>query len=156
MIWSRSERKNAPSVSLFDVDLTHSLLLANDLDLIAYFVCESNAGRHSFDEDKWRRRVRRIHLHILNANHSGKKRLARFDIFYPIQFECLGDFAKNARRGLKALGGYLENLAFRLEITGYREKNRHDEPAKETAQKIYTEIFPLRRCAAPDDLFRHP
>ena len=156
MIWSRSERKNAPSASLFDVDLTHSLLLANDLDLIAYFVCESNAGRHSFDEDKWRRRVRCIHLHILNANHSGKKRLACFDIFHPIQFECLGDFAKNPGRDFKALSRQLKNFALYLEITGYREKNRHDEPAKETAQKIYTEIFPLRRCAAPDDLFRHP
>jgi hypothetical protein len=40
------------SASLFDVDLTHPLLLTNDLDLIAYFVCESNAGRHSFDENK--------------------------------------------------------------------------------------------------------
>jgi len=52
IIWSRSERKNAPSASLFDVDLTHPFLLANDLDLIAYFVCETNAGGHSFDENK--------------------------------------------------------------------------------------------------------
>jgi hypothetical protein len=53
IIWSRSERENAPSASLLDVDLTHPFLLANDFDLIAYFIRESNAGRHSFDENKW-------------------------------------------------------------------------------------------------------
>jgi len=70
IVWSRSGRKNAFNASLFDVDLAHTLLLANDLDLIAYFIRESNTGRHSFDEHKWGRRVRCIHLHILNADHS--------------------------------------------------------------------------------------
>ena len=54
IFWSRSERDNAPNASLFDVDLTHPFLLANDLDLIADFVCEPNAGRHSFDQNKRR------------------------------------------------------------------------------------------------------
>jgi len=33
--------------------LREAAFAKNDLDLIAYFVRESNAGRHSFDENKW-------------------------------------------------------------------------------------------------------
>ena len=87
---------------------------------------------------------------------SRKKRLPRFDILYPIQLEGVGNFAKNAGRDFKALSGQLENFAFRLKIPRHRETNGHNEPAKGTTQKIEAEIFPLRRCAAPDDLFRHP
>ena len=42
---------------LLDIDLTHPFLLADSLDLIPSFVRESNARRHSINENKRGRRV---------------------------------------------------------------------------------------------------
>ena len=73
-----------------------------------------------------------------------KEMAAGFRYLYPVQFEGLGDFAENARGDFEALGRQLENFAFCLEVAGQREKDRHDEPAKQTTQKIYAEMLPLR------------
>ena len=80
--------------------------------------------------------------------------MPRFDVFHPIQFQGFGDFRKHTRGDLQALSRQFEDFASCLEIIDQREKNRHDEPAKETAQKIDPKVFPLRRRAAPDDFFR--
>jgi len=70
--------------------------------------------------------------------------LPRLEIFHPIQLQRVSYFAENALGDFEPLSRQLVNLIFRLEITGERNKDRHDEPAKKSAQNENAEILPLR------------
>src|SRR2546430_950532 len=70
-------------------------------------------------------------------------------------FHRLGDFTENALGHFQALGRELEDIVFRLKITGERDEDRHDEPAKETRQDEEAKVFDLRGGPAPDRFFRH-
>ena len=129
---------------LFDVDFADTFLLTNDLDLVANFVAESDGARDSLDENERRRRVGSIHLHILNANQPIKKRLPRLQVLYAIQFQRVSYLAENAFRDFQPLGRQLVDFIFRLEKSRQRNKDRHDEPAKERAENVHAEVFPLR------------
>ncbi len=44
-------------------------------------------------------------------------------------------------------------MVFRLKKPCHRDEDRHNEPAKQTAQNKEAEVFLLRRRAAPDRFF---
>jgi hypothetical protein len=140
---------------LFDVDLAHAFLLTDDFDLIANLVGKPDGVRDRFDENEWRRRVGGIHLDVLHAEQSIQKRLSRLDVFHTVQFQRVGHLAKNTFRDFQSLARQLIDFIFRLEITSERNKDRHNEPAEERAQNIHAKVFPLRRTAPPNGLFRH-
>ena len=137
-------RRHEASPALFDVDLAHAFLLTNDFDLIANLVGQPDGARNRLNKNKWRGSVRRVHLHVFDSEHAIKKRLSRFEVFHPIQFQRVGHFTENALRDFEALSRQVENFTFRLEITGERNKDRHDEPAKKSAQNENAKILPLR------------
>jgi len=70
--------------------------------------------------------------------------LLHLEVFHAIQFQGVSYFAENAFGNFEPLSRQFVNLIFRLEITGERNKDRHDEPAKKSAQNEDAEILPLR------------
>ena len=70
--------------------------------------------------------------------------LANFDVFHAVKLERFCHFAENAFGDFQPLRGQLVDFVFRLEIPRKCNKDRHDEPAKQTAQNKDPEVFELR------------
>lgn len=74
----------------------------NCLDLIPYFVRQSDGMRNAFDEKKRRRSVGSVELDVFNPAKAVGKSLPRLDVFHAIQLERVGHFAKNAFYGFQS------------------------------------------------------
>ena len=165
---------------LFDVQFAHSLLHTNAFDRVANFVAEADLRRHRFDQNKRRRNIRGIDLHVLQTKSAFPEGLARFQVFHSIKLECIGHFIENAFGNFQSLGRKFVYFVFRLEETRKRDEYRHDgrgqnvrtkisrrfiapenrEEKKKDAKTQAAEnedvgVFHLRRGAAPDRFFRH-
>jgi hypothetical protein len=118
-----------------NINFADAFLCANCFHLIPNFVCECDAGRDCFDENKRGGSIRCIHLYVLNSDHARQKRLPRLDIFYAVQFQCVGDLAEYPVANFQPLGRKFINFVFRLEITSQGKKYRDNQKQKDVRAK---------------------
>ena len=152
----------------------------NVFDRVSNFVAEADLLRHRLNQNKGRRNVGGVNLHVFDATSAGPKRLARFQVFHSVKLERISHFTENALRYFQTFSGEFVNFVFRLEETSQRDEDRDDgwrknvrtkvsggfvapensEENKKDAKAQAAEneragIFHLRRGAAPERFFRH-
>jgi mannose-1-phosphate guanylyltransferase len=174
------KQAGASLAGLFDVQFAYSLLHPNVFDRVPNFVPETDLLGHRFNENKGRRNISGIDLHVFNRKSALPKGLACFQVFYSIKLKRIGYFVENAVGYFQSFIGELVNFVFRLEETDERDEDRHDgwrknvrtkvsggfvvpenseEKKKDTkAQATESEgagIFHLRGGTAPERFFRH-
>jgi mannose-1-phosphate guanylyltransferase len=150
------------------------------LDRVPNFVAEANLLRHRLNQNKRRRNVGGVDLHVFDTKSALPKRLLRFQVFYSVKLERIGHFIKNAFGYLQTFTGEFVHLVFRLEETSERDEDRHDGWGKNVRTKISggfvapenneekkkdakaqaaenerAGIFHLRRGTTPERFFRH-
>src|SRR5437588_4761630 len=110
---------------LLNVNLANAFLLPNGFNLVANFVCQPDVVRNRFDNHQRRRRVRGIKLNVLYPAKPIEERLPALDVFDPIKFERVGDFAEHAVDRFQTFSRHFVDRAFGLEITLRRDKDWH-------------------------------
>jgi len=79
-------------------------LHSNVFDRVSNFVAEADLLRHRFNQNKGRRNISGIDLHVFDTKSALPKRLARFQVFYSIKLECIGHFIENTFANFQSLG----------------------------------------------------
>jgi mannose-1-phosphate guanylyltransferase len=150
------------------------------LDRVPNFVAEANLLRYRLNQNKRRRNVGGVDLHVFDTKSALPKRLSRFQVFYSVKLERIGHFIENAFGYLQTFTGEFVHLVFRLEETSERDEDRHDGWGKNVRTKISggfvapenneekkkdakaqaaenerAGIFHLRRGTTPERFFRH-
>ena len=121
---------------LFDVELPYPFLHTNVFDRIPNLIAENDFLRHRVNQNKGRRNIGGIDLHVFDAESALPKRLARFQVFHPIKLERIGHFIENAFGNFQSLTGEFVNFVFRLEETGERDEDRHDGGRENVRAKV--------------------
>ena len=119
---------------LFNVELAHFLLGADDFDLVPKLVREPDFLGKAIDQNNGRRKIGSVHLDIFQPDDPIDERLQNLDVFHPIQLKAFGDFAEDSPGRFQSLVRQLEDLVLRLEVPPKPDEDRDDEPAKEEAK----------------------